>query len=277
MIRIVTDSSNDIPGDLVDRHSITVVPLSVRFGDAEYVDGEDLQRREFWPRLADAHELPETAAPPAGKFQDAYLDLADEGATGVVVVTLSSELSGTYQSAVIAAEKVSDTVPVMVVDSQTVSMASGFQALAAVRAAEAGGTMAEVVEAAQSCRGSVNLFAALDTLEYLKRGGRIGNAAAFFGTLLNVKPLITFADGVVAAAGRTRTRSKAIAAVTDHVAGTPNIAELAVLHGATVDLDTCMQALEPHIDVSRMFPAELGPVVGTHAGPGVFGVAYRVE
>ncbi len=275
MIRIVADSSTDIPPELLARYSISTVPLSIRFGEEELIDGEDLDRESFWTRLAASSELPETAAPPAGRFQDTYLALADAGATGIVTVTLSAQLSGTYQSAVIAAEKVADTVPVIVIDSAAVSMAAGFQALEAARAAEAGTDLAGAVAAAAACREHTNLFAALDTLEYLRRGGRIGSAAAFFGSLLNVKPLITFADGAVSAAGRARTHSKALAAVIAHVAGLGEVAELAVLHGAAPDLDEFMGRLAELVSPDRIFSAELGPVVGTHAGPGVLGVAYR--
>lgn len=275
MIRIVTDSSADLPAELVERHQVTVVPLSIRFGDEELIDGENLDRAAFWPRLAGSDELPETAAPAAGRFQDAFHDLAEAGAAGAVVVTLSSQLSGTYQSAVIAAEKVADVIPVSVVDSQAVSMAAGFQALEAARAAAAGADLAQVQAAATACRTNTNLFAALDTLEFLRRGGRIGSAAAFLGSLLDVKPLITFADGVVAAAGRARTRGKALAAIVDHVTQLGEVAELAVLHGSSPDVDRLVDQLRPMVDESRMFTAELGPVVGTHAGPGVIGVAYR--
>ncbi|MDH3499965.1 MAG: DegV family protein [Acidimicrobiia bacterium] len=277
MIRIVTDSSADLPSDLVARHGIVVVPLTIRFGDEEYVDGQDLDRSAFWPKLTASEVLPETAAPPAGMFQDAFLDLAEGGATGVVAVTLSSHVSGTYQSAAIAAEKVADTIPVTVADSESVSMATGFQVLEAARAAAAGRSLTEVVATTAACRSTTNIFATLDTLEFLKRGGRVGNAAAFFGSLLNVKPLITFAGGAVAAAGRARTRSKAVAAVVAHVAGLGEIEELAVLHGSVPDLEAFTDMLAVHVDRDRMFPAELGPVVGTHAGPGVIGVAYRTR
>jgi DegV family protein with EDD domain len=276
MIRIVTDSSCDIPTEMVERHRITVVPLTIRFGDDEYVDGEDLTREAFWPKLAASPDLPETAAPSAGRFQDAFLRLADEGAEGIVVICLSAQISATYQSAVIAAEKVADRIRVSVVDSQTVTMAAGFQALAAARAAEAGANLAGAAAAATGVVGSTNLFAALDTLEFLKRGGRIGNAQAFFGSLLNVKPLITFQDGVVAAAGRARTRGKALAAIAEHVAGLPGVEELTVLHGAAGDVERLTALVAPHVAPDRISVAELGPVVGTHAGPGVIGVAYRL-
>jgi DegV family protein with EDD domain len=275
MIRIVVDSSCDIPPALVDQYGIRVVPLTIRFGSQEYTDGLDLDHEGFWSRLASSEELPETAAPAAGAFVDTFEALKAERAAGVVVVTLSSELSGTYQSAVIAAERMAPELDVRVVDSGSVSMAAGFQALAAARAAQDGAEIGHVVSAAVSSRERTQIFAALDTLEYLKRGGRVGNTAAFFGTLLNVKPLITLAEGVVSAAGRARTRTKAVAAVLDHLAAQSNIAELAILHGAASDLEEFRDRLGSVTD-APIIDAELGPVVGTHAGPGVIGVAYRL-
>ena len=275
MIRVVVDSSCDIPPALREELGIRVVPLTIRFGDEEYVDGVDLDHDGFWSRLASSQELPETAAPAAGSFVETFEALKAEGASGVVVVTLSSELSGTYQSAVIAAERVTPDLDVRVVDSGSVSMAAGFQALEAARVADAGAEIGQVVSAAVGSRERTQVFAALDSLEYLKRGGRVGNAAAFFGTLLNVKPLITLADGVVAAAGRARTRTKAMAAVLDHLATQTSIAEVAILHGAATDLDRFRAQLQAVTDAPTI-DAELGPVVGTHAGPGVIGVAYRI-
>lgn len=277
MIRIVTDSTADIPQELLDLHAITVVPLSVRFGDDEFVDREDLTHDAFWTLLAESEHLPETAAPSAGRFQDAFLDLAEQGASGVVAVCLSSRLSATYQSAVIAAEKVADTIAVMVVDSFAVTMAAGFQVLEAARSAEAGDDLATVAGAASAAAPKTNLFAALDTLEFLRRGGRIGSAQALVGSLLNVKPLITFAEGVVASAGRVRTRGKALSAIVDHIAELPSVAEIAVLHGQADDVEELRTRLSAFVPDDRLLVSELGPVVATHGGPGVIGVAYRLD
>jgi len=277
MIRVVTDSSTDLPAALAADHRIAVVPLTIRFGDREYVDRADLTHDEFWVQLATSGQLPETAAPSAGSFQDAFEEAHKDGAQGIVAVCLSADLSATYQSAVIAAERVADRVPVRVVDSGSVTMAAGFQVLAAARAAEAGGTLESVVAAAESVRPRTNVFAALDTLEFLKRGGRIGAAQAFFGGLLNVKPLITLADGAVAPAGRVRTRSKALIAIVEHVAGLGQVEELAVLHGAADDVDELTVMLSAHHPAEHILSAELGPVVSTHTGPGVIGVAYRLR
>jgi DegV family protein with EDD domain len=278
MIRIVTDSSSDLPAALVDRHDIEVVPLTIRFGDTEYVDGRDLSPAAFWRELQRSEHLPETAAPSAGQFQDAYRRLAASGADGIVAVCLSAELSATYQSAVIAAEAVAGEIPVEVIDSQAVSMAAGLQVLEAARAAEAGADLATTADAARDAVPKTNVIAALDTIEFLRRGGRVGAAQAFFGGLLQVKPLITFENGVVAPAGRVRTRSRALAAIVAKVEKlAPDLAELALVHGGAEDVSDLLDRLERFVPRQQVIMAGLGPVVGTHAGPGVLGVAYRLR
>jgi DegV family protein with EDD domain len=277
MIRIVTDSSADIPDDLLERHRVEVVPLTIRFGAEEYVDRRDLDAHRFWEKLVAGPSLPETAAPSAGAFLETYRRLGSEGAGGVVVVSISSEMSATYQSAVIAAEQVVGEVPVRVVDSRAVSMMLGLQVLAAADAAEAGAGLDEVASTAAAAGSATGLFATLDTLEFLRRGGRIGGAQALIGALLDVKPLITIADGVVQAAGRVRTRSRALAAVAGELSRlAPRIRALAVLHGATPDLDRFEALVREVVPGVEPIVAELGAVVGTHAGPGVAGVAYRL-
>lgn len=273
MIRIVTDSSCDLPDALVDRHRITVVPLTIRFGDDDLVDREELSVDEFWERLTTGDVTPETAAPSIGRFQEAYRTLSDEGADGILVVMISSEISATHQSAVLAAEQFTSGIPVRVVDSRLVSGALGMAVVAAAERAEAGGTLEEVERAALEASGSINFFAALDTLEYLKRGGRIGGAAAFFGNLLDVKPIITFEKGAVHPGGRVRTRRKSLAAVLAHLDEIDTI-EVGVLHADPDELDGFVASLaERGIEDPVLY--RLGPVVGTHSGPGVLGVVYR--
>lgn len=273
---MVTDSSTDLPVELAQEHDVTVVPLSIRFGDREFADRSELSHDDFWVQLSSSGQMPETAAPSAGLFQDAFEDSHKEGADGVVAVCLSAALSATYQSAVIAAERVSDRIPVRVIDSGSVTMAAGFQVLAAARVASNGGDLEAVVNAAEAVVSRTNVFATLDTLEFLKRGGRIGAAQAFFGGILNVKPLITLRGGVVTPAGRVRTRSNALAAIADHVGTLGSIEELAVLHGAAPDVEALSAKLAMHFPRHRILSAELGPVVATHTGPGVIGVAYRL-
>lgn len=276
MIRLVTDSSCDLPAELVERHGITVVPLTIRFGTDEYVDRRDLTSDEFWMKLRTTAALPETAAPSAGSFLEAFAEMAAHGATGVVVVCLSSEISATYQSAVIAAEQAD--IPVKVVDSRMVSMALGFQVLAGAAAAEEGGDLAAVSDACLTAVARTDIMAALDTLEFLKRGGRVGGAQAFIGGILDVKPIIGFANGVVSAAGRVRTRSKALAALTARVQQlAPDLEAIAVIHGDAADADSFAAAVRPLVGGIDVVVAEIGPVVGTHSGPGIIGIAYRTR
>jgi DegV family protein with EDD domain len=277
MIRIVTDSSCDLPDEVVARHRLTVVPLTIRFGDEELVDREELSKDEFWERLTGGEALPETAAPSVGRFLEAFGRLSTEGADGVLVICLSSEVSATHQAAVLAAEGYAGGIPVRVVDSRLVSAALGLVVVEAAEAAAAGATIAETEQIAREAAANSNLLATLDTLEFLKRGGRIGAAAAFFGSLLDLKPLIAFAGGVVAPAGRVRTRRKAVAAILDHVSGMADqIQSLSVIHSDPDDLESFQQALAELYPGDTMV-ARLGPVVGTHAGPGVVGVAYRLR
>lgn len=275
MIRIVTDSSCDLPDDLIERHRITIVPLTIRFGDTEYVDRETLSTAHFWELLVAGEGLPETAAPSLGRFQDVFGRLSSEGADGVVVICLSSAISATHQSAILAADQYGGGIPIRVVDSRLVSGALGLVVLAAAAAAEASGSLAEVERVAIDAAASTNLLATLDTLEFLKRGGRIGSAAAFVGNLLDVKPLIGFLDGAVHAAGRVRTRRKALAAIVERVQEMAStLTDLAIIHSDPPDLAAFTAAIT---EVRGTEPTlmRLGPVVGTHAGPGVVGVVYR--
>lgn len=274
MIRVVTDSSCDLPDEVAATHRIEIVPLTVRFGDREYVDRVGLTREDFWSQLRISSQLPETSAPSAGNFRERFAKLAADGADGIVVVCLSSNLSATYQAAVIAAEQTT-TVPVKVLDSLNVSMALGFQVLEAARAAARGENLEQVTAAALAARDSSSFVAALDTLEYLQRGGRVGSTQAFLGGLLNIKPMITVENGVVAAVGRVRTRTKAIAKLVERASmlGT-GVEEVAILTGDSPDVGDFRQQLSAVIPVHLI--AEVGPVVGTHTGPGVLGIAYRL-
>lgn len=277
MIRIVTDSSCDLPDDIVERHRVTVVPLTIRFGAEEFVDREQLSVSEFWGRLTGGSVLPETAAPSVGRFQEAFRRLSDEGADGVVVICISSKISATHQAAVLAAEQFPGGIPVRVVDSALVSAALGLVVIEAAEAAEAGAGIDAVEQIARQAAAASNLYATLDTLEFLKRGGRIGGAQAFLGTLLDVKPIITFQHGAVEGATRVRTRRKALAAVVDHVASLQQrIRRLGVIHSDPDDLDEFLGAVRD-AHGGDLLVARLGPVVGTHAGPGVAGVVYRLD
>ncbi len=277
MIGVVTDSSCDLPDELLDRAGVAVVPLTIRFGAEELVDREDITPDDFWRRLPQATELPQTAAPSPGRFEAAFRRLAADGAEGVVAVCISGALSGTVQSAQVAATAVAGDIEVRVVDSRLASGALGLAALGAAEAAAAGGGLDEVEEAARSAAAASGVLGALDTLEYLKRGGRIGAAQALLGELLSVKPLIALEDGEVVPAGRVRTRRKALAALVEHVRElAPRLEALVVVHGAAPDVDAFTAAVAAVAPPDRLTVSMLGPVVGTHAGPGLIGVCHRL-
>ncbi len=275
-IRIVTDSSCDLPADVAAEHGIRVVPLSIRFGDDEFIDREELSTAEFWARCGQQDTLPETAAPAPGQFEQVYRELHAEGATGIVVVALSAALSATMQSAELAGRSVADEIPVRVVDSRSVTLGVGTIALACARLAAEGASIEEVEALAVDRAARTRVFGALDTLENLKKGGRIGNAKAFLATALAIKPIIEVVDGQVEEGGKQRTRSKALKFLVSKVTEYEGrISDLAVLHADCSDVDQFVDLLRAHYD-GEIVVGEIGPVIGTHAGRGTIGVAFHV-
>jgi DegV family protein with EDD domain len=278
-VRIVTDSSCDLPVEVAEELGIEIVPLSIRFGDEEFIDREELTTAEFWTRCVGSSTLPETAAPAPGQFEAVYRRLAGDGATGIVVVSLSSALSATMQSAELAARSLADDpavdVDIRVVDSRTVTIGLGTIAIACARAATDGATVDEVEAQARSLADRTRVFGALDTLDNLKKGGRIGNARALLGTALSIKPIIEVSNGVVEEAGKQRTRSKALARLIDEVKRYEGRMEnLAVMHADCSDVDMFVDMLRPHYE-GDIVVGEIGPVVGTHGGRGTIGVAFH--
>ncbi len=274
-IRVVTDSSCDLPQGLVDALRIEIVPLTIRFGSEEFVDREELSTDEFWRRLETSKVLPETAAPSAGAFEQKFRDLVSRGATGIVCVNLSSHLSATMQSAQVAAAAVSKDVPVQVIDSRNASMGLGNLVLTAARRAADSDSLESIVAEVVDRRDRTKLFASLDTLEFLKRGGRIGNARALLGTVLSIKPIIELREGIVEESSKVRTRSKALKVLAQHAAE-GRIEHLAVLHGNAPDVDELLDLLEPLFPRDEIVTGVVGPVIGTHVGPRVMGVTYQV-
>lgn len=275
-IRIVTDSSCDLPDDVANSYGVRIVPLSIRFGDEEFIDREQLSTSEFWARCAEQSTLPETAAPAPGQFEAVYRELAADGATGIVVVSLSGAMSATMQSAELAARSVSDDIPVRVVDSRSVTMGLGTIVLASASRAAGGASLEEVEAFATDRAKRTRVFGALDTLENLKKGGRIGNAKALLATALAIKPIIEVVDGQVEQGGKQRTRSKALKFLVEKVREYEGqISDLAVMHADCSDVDQFVDMVRSVYD-GEIVVGEIGPVVGTHAGRGTIGVAFDI-
>jgi len=275
--RIVTDSSCDLPADLAAELDIEIVPLTIRFGGEELVDRRDLSPKEFWARCTTSPVLPETAAPSPGAFEDAYRRAADAGAEGVVCITISSRLSATGEAAQLAAKAVQGEIPVRTVDSLSVTMGLGMTVVAAARLAAEGKDVDEVASAAESLVPRTKVYGALDTLENLKKGGRVGGAQALIGSMLSIKPIIEVRDGTVEPESKQRTRSRSLRYIADKVRDEKGIENLAVMHGDAPDIDEFVEMLEPYFPRDRMIIGDIGAVIGAHAGPRVIGVAYQVS
>ena len=275
-IRVVTDSACDLPQELADELGIEIVPLTIRFGEESFVDRRDLSPTQFWAKVAGSPVLPETAAPSPGAFEAAFRTLASDGADGIVCVTLSSELSATYQAAVLGAKAVEGVVPVRVVDSRAVTLAQGLMAVAAARLAKQGKGLDDCAGVAADLVPRTRIYGALDTLENLKKGGRVGSAQALLGSMLSIKPIIELADGKVEPESKQRTRSKSLRYLVEKVRQFPRVEDLAVMHGDAPDIDELLDLLGAVYPREDIIVGQIGAVIGTHAGPRVVGVTFQV-
>lgn len=272
-IRVVTDSTADIPDALARAWQVEVVPLSVDFDGERLRDGVEIEPRDFVTRLARSAVLPTTAHPPPAEFAALYRRLLAEGASAIVSIHISGKLSATV-SAARAAASAPDLAPVVtVLDSKSVSLGLGFCVLDAARAAGAGLDRDAVIAAAQRAIGNVYLTFFADTLAYFQKGGQVGRPAAIAGTLLALKPLLRIDEGVVVPYKRTRTRARAIDGLVQFVADFPHTRQLAVVRSGDSDSDTLLERLGAHFPPERIIVAEVSPVIASHLGPGALGVA----
>lgn len=274
-VRIVTDSACDLPQHVADELGIEIVPLTIRIDGHEYVDRVDLTPAEFWAKCAAAAELPATAAPAPGQFEAAYRKLAADGATSVVAINLSAALSATLQSAELAARGVADDIPVTVVDSQQCTLGLGSIVMDCARLAAGGASHQAVVDRATDLATRTKVWGALDTLENLKKGGRIGGAKAMLASVLSIKPIIEVRNGKVEEGGKQRTRSKALAFLVDTLAKAGPVENLMVLNADCSDVDAFVDMLRQHHS-GEIVVGDIGPVVGSHTGRGTIGIAYSV-
>ena len=268
-VAIVTDSVADLPSEVVEEFGITVVPLVLRFGTDVYRDGLDLGPDEFYGRLKTSKALPATSVPPPMAYADVYDKLAEK-TNEIVVTSVTGKLSATYQVAVQAVRLMKKKCRVEVLDSQWAVMAQGFITIAAAKAARAGASLDDVLDAARRTMRRVEIQAAFDTLEYLERGGRIGKAQAFLGSLLKVNPIIGLKDGEVYPVARERSRAKAIDRLYDFATNFDNVEGLAVEYATDVDeANRLVKRFHSKYPQVHIYLSRTSPVIGTHTGPGL--------
>jgi len=275
-VRIITDSASDLPQSEADRLGIDVVSLTIRFGAEEFLD-RDLSPAEFWSKCASSPTLPESSAPSPGAFQEAFERAAAEGCDGIVVVALTSLLSATFSSATLAAEAVKGKIPVSIIDTRAATMSEGLLAIELGEMAQAGKSMEEIVARGNQLVPELGVIATIDTLEHLIKGGRLGGAKAFLGQILSIKPILAVREGVVAEAGKARTRSKALAILAQVARDAGPIRRISVIHSQCPDTQTLIDLVS---DIPTKYPlviADMGSTIGTHGGPGIIGVAWIRE
>lgn len=281
-IAFITDSTAYIPKDLTTQYQITVLPQILIWGDETFEDGVDITPDEFYKRLATAKTMPSSSQVPIPRMKQAFEESLNAGYEAVIGVFLSSKLSGTLQSAYQAREMMGNAAEkIHIVDSYSTAMGLGFQVLGAARAATAGAGVKECLSEIERIKEQNGVYFAVDTLEFLHRGGRIGGAQRLLGTMLNLKPVLAIENGQVEAIEKVRTKRKALnrvlEIVLDEVAGKSNI-RIATLHANAIDearmlLDKAAQEISPVESILT----DVSPVVGTHAGPGVVGLIYTYD
>ncbi len=272
-VAIVTDSGSDLTGTQLSAGKIRQVPLTVSFGDRSYLSPDELAPGDFWKEMtAPGSPFAHTAAPSAGQFKRVFEDAFDDGADGIVCVCLSETLSATVQSARMAREMLSGR-PIEVVDSRSASMAIGALALRGATMAADGATVSEIAEALTRLRNRTLFYVALETLEYLRRGGRISSTKAAIGGLLSVKPIMTIENALVVPVDQPRTRAKARERLIEFMSKQP-LSELHVLYSPPIDPARFRDEILSRLPspAPRLVTAQIiGPVIGTHVGPGAYG------
>jgi len=282
---VVTDSTSNLPPELAEEFDIPVIPLTIHWGDDSYFDGVTLDADTFYQWLKTRKEFPTTSQPSVGAFIDFFQKVAeDKGTDTILGVFISSELSGTIASAMQARGHLYETRPdlqIEIVDSRSVSMGLGLAVLAAQRAADGGKSVKEAIEAIERCQEATHVIFAVETLEYLHRGGRIGGAARLLGSALNLKPVLTVAGGRIEPLEKVRSRGKSLRRVIElaeeRLEGR-RPKEAAIMQAeAHADLDKFRDMVRGRLNPERLYTVTLSPVLGTHGGPGTLGIAFYAE
>lgn len=275
-IAVVVDSASDLPQDLADQRGIRRIPLSVTIEGREYADGVDLPREKFWEVMASSAATPKTAAPSPPQFLSAFADAASQGADGVICLTMSEKLSATFQNANLAAKEFSG-IPTKVIDTETLTLTEGLITLSTADFAQNATDLDAVVHYVESLKDCARTRGCLDTLDFLRRGGRIGSAAALMGTLMSFKPIIAVEDGELKAPARERTRRRALDNLLAWLEGLGPLQSVGVVHAQARDIDEIVSRMA-EVSGLPVVTSVMGATIGSHAGPGAVGVcALTVE
>jgi DegV family protein with EDD domain len=276
-IALVTDSTSYLPPELVQRYHIAVAPLVLIWGAEAFEDGVDIQPAEFYARLKTATVMPTTSQVSIPKFTEIFQKLLDQDCQ-ILAMLISEKLSGTINSAVQAKSLLPASAPIEIFDSKATAMALGFQVLAVAKAIEQGASLPEALKVAEQAAKSTGVVFAVDTLEFLYRGGRIGGGARFLGTALNFKPILELRDGKVEALERVRTRSKSldrlIELVEQQVGGRTPLRLASLNANVSEEAHALLEKAAARLGAIEKYDTELSPTIGTHAGPGTIGLAY---
>lgn len=276
VVRIVTDSTADLPTEVASSLGITVVPLTVFFGDDAYLDGVELGSAEFYTKMAASKDLPRTSQPSPAAFQQAFQRLIDEGADAILSIHLSSKLSGTYQSACTARDSLPEEtrkVPIEVLDSTSISVGMNYAIQQAANMASAGKSLAEIKTTVEDLQTRSQILAVLDTLEYVRRGGRIGSASAMLGNMLSFKPIIGVVGGEVVPIERPRTRAKAYARVAQLLSEQGAVEHVAIVQ-TNEEVGQQLAEVIQTVYSGSLLHYDLGAVIGTHTGPGTAAIGF---
>jgi DegV family protein with EDD domain len=274
-IKVITDSTSDIPVELVEHLDIRVVPIYLRFGDKIYRDGVDITTDTFYSMLLSSPEHPATSQPNPEDFTGVYKEYCDT-ADGIVSIHISSKISGTFNSATIAKNTLESHCPIEIIDSKMNSGGLGLVVTAAARMAKSGAGLSEVIDEAHRAVNEVRMFGVFETMKYLARSGRVNKTISTASRILNVMPLLTFHDGEIVRAGLVRAISKGTDKIVDFVKNNTPISELVIVHSKVIDqANQLKQRLREFVEEEQVSIAELGAGLGVHGGPGVLLAAIR--
>lgn len=274
-VAIVTDSTAYLPPDIIEKYQIQVIPLTVIWDGDSYKDGVDITTSQFYSRLENSPSLPSTSQPPAGEFIDCFSAILESG-KDIVAILISSGISGTVNSA-LQAQADLDASRIEVIDSQTAAMATGLHVIAAARKAAEGATLQEVAQVAREAQKQTDIVFVVDTLEFLHKGGRIGGAKRFLGSMLNIKPILEMSAGKIDAVDQVRTQKRALERMADLIrekAAGEKPLRMAVIHSNVPDMaQNLMEEVQASFSPKEIYISELSPAIGTHVGPGTLAIA----